>query len=582
MKYSILVESFESLEGTPKRLEKTYILSELLKKTPKDDLRHVIYLSQGKVFPIWDERVIGMSSKLMVKVIASTAGVSKDKVEDLWKKEGDLGLVAQILLNENRQRRLHFSELTVRRVFENLQKLASLEGKGSIERKVQLVAELLSNAKPNEAKFIVKNVLNELRIGVAEGTLRDAIVWAFFAKETKFSYDKKDNSFDVDREHYNKYIDIVQEAYDVTNDYGEVAEIIKEKGIKGLDKLSINPLNPINVMLYQKARDIEEGFKAVGSPAFLEYKYDGFRLLCNKHKGKIRLFTRRLDDVSKQFPDVVDYVNKYVKGNSFILDSEVVGYDPKSGKYLPFQAISQRIRRKYHIDKMAKDFPVEVNVFDIIYYNGKSLLKKEFKERRRLLEKIIEQQSKKIRLAKQILTDDVKKATKFYEESLQEGEEGIMMKNITGVYKPGSRVGYGVKIKSTLEPLDLVIVKAEWGEGKRAKWLSSYTIACRREDKFLEIGKASTGLKEKKEEGLSFEDMTMELKPLIISEKGREVVVKPKIIIEVGYEEIQKSPTYESGYALRFPRVIRIRNEKSLKDIDDIERIDNLYKQQKK
>ncbi|MEK6828097.1 MAG: ATP-dependent DNA ligase [Nanoarchaeota archaeon] len=387
-----------------------------------------------------------------------------------------------------------------------------------------------------------------------------------------------------DREIYNKYADAVQHAYDVTNEFALVAKAAKQKGLEGLENIGMKVGIPIQVMLALKCDTIEEAFETVGKPAAIEFKYDGFRIQAHKdEKGNVKLFTRRLEDVTRQFPDGVGFIKKNVKGKSFIIDSEAVGYNRKTGKYLPFQSISQRIKRKYDIDKMSSDFPVELNVFDIINYEGKSLLNEPFEKRRALLEKIINPEKKKIVLSKSKIVSDKKDVEKFFKDAINAGNEGLMFKSLDAPYKPGARVGYMIKFKHIMETLDLAIVGAEWGEGKRAKWLSSYTIACLDEDgKFVEIGKASTGLKEKKEEGLSFEEMTKLLKPLILSEKGKEVKVKPKIVIEVGYDEIQKSPTYESGFALRFPRVISQRLDKGPHEASTLDYVKKLYAGQKK
>ncbi len=249
---------------------------------------------------------------------------------------------------------------------------------------------------------------------------------------------------------------------------------------------------------------------------------------------------------------------------------------------MPFQSVSQRIKRKYDIEKLIKELPVEVNVFDIINFEGKSMINEPFEKRRELLEKIIKPEAKKIVLAKSKIASEKKDVEKFFKEAVNAGNEGLMFKALDAPYKPGARVGYMIKFKHMMETLDLVITGAEWGEGKRSKWLSSYSIACRNEDKFLEIGKASTGLKEKEEEGLSFMEMTRLLKPLIVSEKGKEVKVKPKIVIEVGYDEIQKSPTYGSGFALRFPRVQGLRPEKGPEQASTLDYVKKLYEGQKK
>ncbi|RLE46195.1 DNA ligase [Candidatus Woesearchaeota archaeon] len=575
MRYEILTGVYQQLESTSKRLQKTKILSDFLRKVPESDLASVYLLVQGKVFPDYDERKIGVAAKLVIKALAVASGRDSKKINTEWKRLGDLGEVAAELVSGKSQRTLSHTALTVKKVFENLRKLAELEGQGSVDRKVKLIAELLTSASPVEAKYIVRTVLEDLRVGLGEGTLRDAIVWAFFAKDVGLKYDKESNKIEVDRKRFNEVVGVVQSAYDVVTDFAEVARIAKTKGIKGLRSVQLSPGKPVKVMLYLKAKGIHDAFETVGRPAACEYKYDGFRVLINKKGKEIKLFTRRLEDVTKQFPDVVDVVKK-IKGD-FILDSEVVGKSTK-GKYLPFQRISQRIRRKYDIAEMAKKYPVEINVFDILYYNGKSLLNTPFKERRAILEKLCPEI-----LAKQIITDDEKVAEKFYKESLAAGNEGMMVKNLKGIYKPGARVGFGVKVKPVMETVDAVIVGAEWGTGKRSKWLASFEIAVLDKDsgEFVEVGKVGTGIKEKSEEGVSFEELTEILKPLIIEEKGRSVKVKPDVVIEVNYEEIQKSPNYSSGFALRFPRFVRLRSDRRPHECTTLDELESFYVQQR-
>ncbi|MBI1935332.1 ATP-dependent DNA ligase [Candidatus Woesearchaeota archaeon] len=585
MEYSKLVELYEELSRTKKRLEKTHIISEFLKEVSIDDMEHVMLLLEGRVFPSYDAREIGVASRLMLKSLSAATGISQNKIENEWKKQGDLGLVAEVLVKTKKQATLHSAKLTLKKVFDNIRKLAELEGQGTVERKTQLIAELLTSAKPLESKYIVKTILEEMRIGVGEGAMRDAITWAFFGKETGVSYTKDGNEIIVeDRDVYNKYLDAVQSAYDVTNEFAQVAKAAKSKGLKGLESIGMQVGIPVQAMLALKVDTIEEGFETVGRPCAIEYKLDGFRIQAHKDdRGNIKLFTRRLEDVTKQFPDVVQFVKKNMKGKSFILDSEAVGYSKKTGKYLPFQNISQRIKRKYDIGKISEDFPVEVNVFDIIYYEGKSLINEEFRKRRGLLEKIVKQEPKKIVLAKSKITSDKKEVEKFFKDAVNSGNEGLMLKKLDAPYKPGARVGYMTKFKAMMETLDLVIVGAEWGEGKRSKWLSSYAIACIDDDgNFVEVGRVSTGLKEKEDEGLSFMEMTRMLKPLVILEKGKEVKVKPKIVIEVGYEEIQKSPSYSSGMALRFPRIVKFREDKGAEEASTLDYVKKLYEGQKK
>lgn len=555
MDYKDLVKIYQELEKTTKRLEKTKILSDFLKNIPKSDLQSIIYLLEGRIFPQSDDRKIGFSTRLMIKAISVASGENFDKVEKLFNKKGDLGIVAEELMRNKKQRTLHSKKLIIKDVVDNIRKLAELEGKGTVDRKIGLVIELLGNGDAEENKYVVKTVLENLRVGVSEGLIRDAIAQAF----------KSD-------------VNEIETAGDYTADYGEVAVLAKEKKLK---KAGLKPGRPFKPMLALPAKDIKHVFKDLGSPAQFEDKLDGFRITIHKENKNFSLFTRRLENVTKQFPDVVEIAKKHVEGKSFILDCEAVGYDVKTRKYLPFQNISQRIKRKYHIEEMARKFPVEVNVFDVIYYNGKNLMDESLKKRRSLIEKIIKEEKRKIVLTKKLVTSNEEEVEKFFNEALEHSMEGLMAKNLEGKYVPGRYVKGWMKLKNVLEPLDVVIVKAYWGEGKRANMLTSFGIAIKEDNEFKEIGKVSTGVKEKAE-GLTYYKMTQMLKPLILNTKGKEVEVKPKIVIEVAYEEIQKSPSYSSGWALRFPRVLRLRSgEKSAIDIntiDDVKRIHNLQK----
>ncbi len=585
MEYKKLVNVYEALESTSKRLQKTFIISNLLKDASSSDIQKLVLLLEGRVFPSCDQRELGVADRLIIKCVSSASGISADKVEKEFARSGDLGLVAEAFLAKKKQHTLYSKQLTISKVFDNIRKLAEFEGKGTVDKKIQLISELLTSASPKEAKYIVRAIIGNLRVGVGSGSIRDAIVWAFFGKEIGIIYNERDEEIEVSsREKYNKYIDTVQKAYDVTNDFSAVAEAAK-KGLKDLENMSLRTGVPIKVMLAQKADDVEDGFQKIGRPAAAEFKYDGFRLQIHKANGKINLFTRRLENVTSQFPDVVEYVEKYVNGNEFIIDSEIVGYSQNSRKYLPFQHISQRIKRKYDIDKLVKELPVEVNVFDIIYYDGKSYLNAPFKERRKMVEKIVKKVPLMIKPCEHIETSEKNEVERFLSKALGSGNEGVMLKALDAPYKPGSRVGYMLKLKPTLDTLDLVVIGADWGEGKRAKFLSSYYIACIDEDgNFKEIGKVSSGIKELEdsEEGVTMQQITSLLKLLITNEKGKTVTVKPKIVIEVEYGEIQKSPTYSSGYALRFPRIKNIREDRSAGDATTLKEVDKLYKEQKK
>lgn len=574
MDYSKICSVYEGLEGTRSGLEKTDVLASFLGEIHEEP--ELIYLLQGRIFADYDNRETGVSVQLVIKAVAKAVGISEEKVVEKFKELGDLGLVAEVVLRGKKQMALFSGKLSVERVLENLQKLPTLEGRGAIEQKVGYIVDLLHSASPLEAKYVVRTILSDLKIGVGSGILRDAIVVHCF--EPSSIEDKKICAVEV------------QAAYDKCTDF---AEVFSRACDDSLEKIKLKPGKPVKVMLFPKAKDIEDAFRIVGRPAAFEYKYDGFRVMVNKEKdGRVKIFTRRLEEVTDQFPEIVEYVESHVKGESFILDAEAVGFDSSMGKYTDFQAVSQRIKRKYGIDEMRATLPIELAVFDIIYYDGDSLIETPFNERRKLIEKIVEEEDKKIVLARQILTSDAGEVEKFYEEALADNQEGLMGKRLDAPYKPGARIGHAVKLKPEDNDFDLVITGAEWGTGKRAGWLTSFDISCRRGDgsqvtgsgdELLQIGKVSTGLKEKPEalngydsgepEGLTYKEMTDILEKLVIEVDGRHILVKPEVVVTVQYQNIQKSPSYSSGYALRFPRIIRFREDRGVGDIATLDEV---------
>ena len=562
MKYSVLADVYEDLEKTSAKLGKTHIVSKLLKETPKELLPKLVLLLNGRVFPSWSGEELGVANKLMIKSISKACGVDIKSIVKNFKKTGDLGKTVEEFEKSKKQKILGKKVLTAEKVFNNLQLIAKQSGKGSQDRKLNLVAELLAQANPKEARYIVRTVLGELRIGVAEGIIRDSIAEAY-------KVSKK----------------VVENAWFRNQNYGEIAKIAKEKGEKGLKRVKVEVGRPVSVLLAEKAPSLEDALKSYDELA-LEYKYDGARFLVHKKNDKIWIYTRRLENVTKAFPDVVKVCKKGLRARECIVDGEALAINPKTGRPLPFQRISQRIKRKYDIEVMSKEIPIELNLFDIVYLNGKTLFDLPLKKRRKTLERIVKEIPGKFQLAKQLVTKDLKKADKFYKEALKAGQEGLIVKNLDARYQPGRRVAGGwLKVKPTLESLDLVIIGATWGTGRRAGWLGSYILACRDPEtgKFLECGMLGTGVKEKvtKLGDVTFAHMTKLLKPHIESEKGNKIKIKPKIVIEVGYEEIQKSPTYSSGLALRFPRFLRIRFDKDPDAADDIHRVKRIFEMQK-
>ncbi len=551
MEFKELTKICQKLEKTSSRLEMTDIISEFISHVPEKLLPTVCLFLKGNVFPPWSDKETGIAEKTMIKALSSISGMLELKIDDLVREKGDTGLVAEEIMVNKTQKTLFQQTLTVEKLYENLERISALSGKGSQEKKIGYITEVLSAAEPEDERYVVRFILGELRLGVGDGIIRDAIA----------------KSFNVTPEE-------VEWAYNLTSDLGEAAKTAKLGGSEALSKIPLTVGRPLKVMLAQKAPSILEVLKEYGSAAF-EIKYDGARIQVHKQKNKIDLYTRRQENVTKQFPEIVDMSAKNILAESAIVEGEIVAIKSLSDRTpRPFQDLSKRIKRKYDIKEMVEKIPVEINLFDIIALNNKSTIQEEFNARRKILKEIIHETGT-FKLAEQLITSNPSEAQKFYEKALAMGHEGVMVKNLQAPYKPGSRVGYMYKIKPILETLDLVAVGATWGEGRRASWLGSYLLAVREPDTghLLEIGRMATGLSDQQ-----LAELTEVMKPHMIEQSGKEVKLKPTLVMEVAYEEIQKSPTYNSGYALRFPRLVRVREDKGVEDADTLERVESIIK----
>lgn len=638
MKYSRLVDTYRELEATQSTLEKAHIMADLFQDADPDELEIIAILVMGRPFPAWKDLDIGIGNKLMVKAISRATGISENKVENAWREKGDLGDVAEEFVGKKKQQTLATKELTPSLIQDNLEDMALIEGSNSQDQKLAKISELISFATPEEAKYIVRTILGMMRVGVGEGLVRNAIIEAFFsgiidAKEfpkkleetglrVGIEEDIRDSAtsyglFDTFEEHNDiEYLSAdeleledfwkngeaghdlmvlsdstastwsdqlertVQHAYDVTTDFGKVARTAAVDGPEGLQDMEIELFRPVHVMLAQKVDSMDDGFDTVANSegvVSLEYKYDGMRVQIHKNGDDVKVFTRRLEDVTKQFPDIVNAVKAHVDDDACILEGEAVAYDPETGDKIPFQQLSKRIKRKYDIQRMVEEIPVTVFLFDILYQDGESTLNVPAKERWELIKNIVDAQEQELELADHLETDDLEEARTFYQQSLNENQEGVMLKNLDATYKPGSRVGYMVKLKPVMETLDLVIVEADWGEGRRSQWLGSYTLACRDDEtgELKTVGKMATGFTDEQ-----LEDMTERLEDSIVEENGRHVILDPEVVVEVAYEELQKSPQYESGYALRFPRLVQVREDMDPENANELEKIENLYDSQ--
>ncbi len=627
MEFTPIINLFEKLEKTSKRSEKTYYIAQFLQRIEqKNDIKPAVLLIQGTVFNANENEQLGISIQLVQKALSVATGYSKSEITKLWKEKGDLGLVGEIICNQKKQNTLFTNPITLQKIYENLHKLATFSGDKSVQHKVQLIAELLTQATGLEAKYIIRFILEVMRLGIGKSTLRDAIVWAYMPKVNHlFFFDIKSQTYipttigftlakkhtksleELDRpkchyknqpiteihdeiiicdsektarEVYTTYTDFIQKAIDTTNDIVLVTQLAYEQKLDELSNVKPKLFFPIQVMLAQKVTDTTQALEAIPAPCFCEYKYDGFRIQIHKQNNNVEIFTRRLENVTTQFPDIVEAVINHVTCTECILDAEAVGYDINTKKYTAFQEISQRIRRKYNIDLIQKEFPVEVNIFDCMQIEQDVCLNLPFIQRRKLLEKHIQSKDFILKISTGIQIQKVVEMNEFYAKSLQSGNEGIMIKSLQTPYKPGSRVGHMIKLKPIMETLDLVITSATWGEGKRANWLTSFGLSCIDEDENLfEIGRVGSGFKED-ESTNSFSWLTTELQKHSISENNKTIIVRPVIVLEVSFEEIQKSNSYSSGFALRFPRVVRIR-EKGIHEVTPISLIQEYYNQQR-
>ena len=568
MEYAALVDVFDDLVSTQSNLEKTAILAEAFETADHDSLGIMARFCQGRIFPSWDTRELGMSSSLVKEAIKKDTGVSEDRIDATWRETGDLGDTAATLAQESTQGLGQFdpdysSSLSVQDVMDQFEAIQQASGDGSVDQKVTKLANLLTKASPEEAKYLVRLAIGAMRLGVGEGTVRDALAQAFLEE------------LDED-----EAVDLVEHAYDVTNDFGLVAETVAEEGQDGLEDLEIELFRPIKVMLAQKIEGMEEGFEDLADEqgeVALETKYDGMRTQIHKDGDDIRVFTRRLEDVTEQFPDIVAAVRDCIDADQCIIEGEAVAYDPEDHSMVAFQKLSKRIKRKYDIEAMQEKIPVVTYLFDITYLDGETLIDDPLRDRLDALASILTPSEWQMERAAYCQTDDPEEANQFYQQALSAGHEGVMMKNLDAGYKPGSRVGYMVKLKPIMETLDLVVVRAKWSEGRKSDWLGRLFLACRDEETgdFREIGRMSTGYTDEQ-----LAELTEQLEPLITEEDGREVQLQPEVILEVAYEEIQESPTYGSGFALRFPRFIQVRDDLSLSDVDGLSKVRNLFESQ--
>lgn len=565
MYYLTLAEAFERLEKTPSYLEKNSIIAELLRQTPPEEIERVVLLLLGRTTPAYVSQETGVGLAQLKKAVANASGYSLSEVEKLMREIGDLGEVARKLMEKKKQVTLFTERLTVKRVFEGIRRLPEITGEGSVDRKIIAISELLTSSQPLEAKFIVRTVLGDLRIGVAEGRLRDAIAAAF----------------KVDPEE-------VEHAYMLTTDYSLVARAAAEGGAKGLRQLGVMVGHPVSPMLAQRAEDIAEILERMKGKAAFEIKLDGIRIQAHKDGEKIYLFTRRMEDYTSMFPDLIPPLRQALKPRQVIVDGELVALDKKTGKPMPFQEVLKR-RRKYGVEESAEAIPVEFNIFDVLLVDGKAMLDEPYVKRRETLEKIVEEVEGRVKLVEQRVLFDAEKIKEFSDYAIKIGHEGLVAKELNSTYRAGRREFLWLKLKPVLETLDLVVVGGLYGKGKRAGVFGSYVLAARDAEtgKFKTVTKCGSGYTDE-----DLVELTKMFKKLQIREPHEDVEIeidcdayfKPEVVFETAYEEIQVSPAekHTSGMGLRFPRFIRVREDRRPEEATTVQEIEELFELQER
>ena len=548
-----LAELCEHLGATRKRLVMADLASAFLKRLNLQEVEPSVSMLLGRAFPKWDQRELELSWATLSSILARSTNADWGVFRKAFSKPGDVGSAAKALLERSKIRKQAtlFGEkpLTILKVRETLDAIAETSGQGSREKKERLLETLLGSATSLEVKYLVKVLIGDMRTGFHEGLMELTV----------------SRAFDIP-------LSLVQHAAMLTGDIGEVAAIAKSNGEEGLKRLGLQLFRPIKPMLAQTAKDAQEALKELGGEAAFEHKLDGARIQIHKSDNNVRVFSRRLTDVTDSLPEIVGLVRSEVRAKEAILEGEVIAVG-EDGSPMLFQHLMRRFRRVHEIGEMGKEVPVKLYLFDVIYADGQSLISMPYIERRRKLAEIVAG----IPLTEQIVTKNPLEADSFLKDAITKGHEGLVAKKLDSPYTPGIRGKRWFKIKLVLELLDLVIVAAEYGYGRRHEWLSDYYLAARDREtgKFLPVGKTFKGLTDEE-----IINMTQRLKQLKIRDEPQRILVVPRIVVEVAYNEIQKSPKYECGMALRFARITRIRDDKPPEEADTIQKVREIYQRQ--
>jgi len=533
----------EQLEGKSGRLEMIGIISRVLPDLADDELPVFVRFVMGRIFPDWSPEKLGIGPSLLYEGVAYVAGKRKDDVVSVVNRTGDVGKAVEELLAAKEQTSFFSEELNLLDVWRELSAIAGTSGNKSQKEKLRIVRKLFSNARPLEGRYLARIMLEDLRIGVGEGNVREAVARAF-------SVDSR----------------LVEHAFQALNDLGQVA-LLAKAGEQHLRDVNIQLFHPVRMMLAQQGTI--EGAIADNGAVAAEFKYDGSRFQFHR-KGKVfRLYSRKLEDITEALPDITELLIN-ATDHDLIIDGEAVAM--KDGRPMPFQSVLRRFRRKYGIDTLREEIRMVPNVFDLLYLDGETLIDRSLSDRRAKLEEVM-----KDRVAPQVVSDDPSVINRMYQDALLAGHEGIMLKVPGSHYTPGVRGKNWIKVKPEVDTLDLAVIGADWGEGKRAHLFGSFLLACQDNEGLVPLSKVATGFSDEQ-----LQEIYALQKDKVISQEGKEVRFEPGMVFEVGYSEIQVSPNYESGFALRFPRFIRIRDDKSVDEIETLDGIRDRYTRQAK
>jgi DNA ligase-1 len=581
MEFSLLVNAFEQMETTTSRLSLTDHLVHLLKITPSEELEKVIYLIQGKLRPDFEGIEIGLAEKMILRALAQSSGKDIASLLEIYRSTGDLGNLAKEVMAHRNQTTLSSQIMTVERVYSVLYRIARTTGPGSQESKIKLVTGIINECSPREIRYIIKFIIGSLRLGIADNTVMDAL-------SLTFTGTKKNRV-------------LLENAYNSSSDLGQVAKILATEGLDAVKRIKIRLFNPVRPMLAERSPTIEDVFKQVKGSAAAEFKLDGERIQVHKGKGHVELFSRRLEKITGHFPDIVSIITESRLADS-IFEGEVVAIDSKTSEFLPFQVLMHR-RRKHGVSEAMKNYPVYLNVFDILYYNGESKIHLQYKDRRKLIERLIDNiNDRRILLVPQKIVEDVGSIAKYLSKALQAGCEGIMVKQLESEYRAGARGYAWIKLKkeygsNLTDTLDLVIVGALYGRGRRVGKYGALLLAAYDpiSDTFTTTSKVGTGFTDQNLSDFhnNLEKYLLKHKhPRVDADMQMDVWFEPKIVIEIIASEITLSPIHTAGMniikenyglALRFPKFTgKVRDDKSAEDASKVEEIVSLYKQQKR